>query len=106
MCLMRGNPERVGGGGSPVNTEAQEPEGGGLTEVTNLVNESEDDDTPMKRREARRMARRSLRDEVDELAQPRRLEYLAPGPEVEMSWRQLRKDAWPLSASAKGSMQP
>ncbi|XP_042019196.1 uncharacterized protein LOC121767059 [Salvia splendens] len=77
-------PSEVAEGETPMNIEVQEPDGGGLTEIVDLVNVPEDEDTPIKNREARRMARRSLVDEADEPTHPRRLEFRAPGVVVEM----------------------
>ena len=64
---------------TPVNTEVQEPAEGGLKEVVDLINDPEEKDPPVDQREARRRARRSFLDEVDDLDPLIGLEFLAPG---------------------------
>ncbi|XP_042027291.1 eukaryotic translation initiation factor 3 subunit A-like [Salvia splendens] len=66
---------------APVHAEVQEPEEGDLKGVVDLVDDPEDEDSSVDQREARRRARRCLRDEIDDLAQPTEKEFLAPGAE-------------------------
>ncbi|XP_042041261.1 nucleolar and coiled-body phosphoprotein 1-like [Salvia splendens] len=70
-------------GEAPVTDAISVPEESGLNLVVDLVENQEDADSPVDKREARRRARRSLRDEIDVLTLPTEEECLAPGTEGE-----------------------
>ena len=63
----------------PVITEKQEPREDGPREIVDLDDVPEGDDSPVHLRESRRMARRSVLDEVDDGNQSRGSGFLAPG---------------------------